>query len=96
MDGLYLMVTITDRKLVRRFVTFYEELNLEVSTITVGNGTASSDILDYFGLEGTEKGILFHVVTGDKWHEVKRQLQAKMKIDIPGIGIVFLKIRGTK
>lgn len=90
MNGLYMMVTITNRNLIRKFLTFYEGMHLEVATVTVGNGTASSDILDYFGLEGTEKGILFHVVTGDKWKEVKRQLQTSMKIDIPGLGIVFL------
>lgn len=85
-----MMITIVNRNLVQKFISFYEDMSLDVSIITVGNGTASSDILDYFGLEGTEKGILFHVITGDKWKDVKRQLRTRMKIDIPGIGIVFL------
>ena len=90
MSQLHMMVTITNRNLTKRFTTFYSELGLDVSFITLGNGTASSEILDYFGLDGTEKCVLFHIVTTEKWKEVKRQLQVKMKIDIPGIGIAFL------
>lgn len=90
MSELHMMVTITNRNLTKRFTTFYSELGLDVSFITLGNGTASSEILDYFGLDGTEKSVLFHIVTTEKWKEVKRQLQVKMKIDIPGIGIAFL------
>ena len=84
-----LMVTITSRKLSRRFIGFYEEMGLPVSFHTLGNGTASSEILDYFGLDGSEKSVLFHVITDSRWKEVKRQLRLKMNIDIPGIGIAF-------
>lgn len=90
MSTLHLMVTITSRNLTKRFVRFYEEMELPVSFITLGNGTASSEILDYFGLDGSEKGVLFHMVTDEKWKEVKRQLRMKINIDIPGIGIAFL------
>lgn len=100
MSELHMMVTITSRKLTKKFVTFYEESGMPVSVITVGNGTASSEILDYFGLDGSEKCVLFHIVTGEKWKEVKRQLRIKMSIDIPGIGIAFTvplsSIGGTK
>ena len=90
MSELYMMVTITDRKLTKKFVEFYQQEKLEVSVATVGAGTAASEILDYFGLEGTEKVVLFHVVTDDTWKRVKLSLQRKMKIDIPGVGIAFL------
>lgn len=90
MSELYMMVTIIDRKHTRKFHHFYEEMGLPVSVVTLGNGTAASEILDYFGLDGSEKGVMFHFVTREKWKEVKRQLQIKMKIDIPGIGISFI------
>lgn len=90
MSELYMLVTITDRSLTKRFSTFYREQGLTVSMITVGNGTASSEILDYLGLDGSEKSVLFHFVTDDTWKNVKRQLRTNMKIDIPGIGIAFL------
>ncbi len=90
MSELSMLVTITTRKLTNKFVNFYHEMDLPVSVITLGYGTASSEILDYFGLDGSDKSVLFHVVTDTKWKEVKRQLRLKMNIDIPGIGISFL------
>ena len=90
MSELHMMVTITNRNLTKKFTTFYEELGLNVSMITAGTGTAASEILDYFGLQGTEKSVFFHIVTTEKWKEVKRQLRSKLQIDIPGIGITFL------
>ncbi len=90
MSELYMMVTITNRNLTKKFMDFYVQSGLEVSAITVGVGTAASDILDYFGLEGAEKVIIFHIVTDTKWKEIKQGLQRRMKIDIPGIGIAFV------
>ena len=90
MNELFLLVTITSRKLSKKFVSFYEEISLPVSFISLGSGTASSEILDYFGLDGSDKSVLFHIITDAKWKEVKRQLRLKMNIDIPGIGIAFL------
>lgn len=90
MSELYLMVTITNRKVTKKFSDFYTQLELPVSFITLGTGTASSEVLDYFGLDGSEKSVLFNLVTDTKWKEVKRQLRLKMSIDIPGIGIAFI------
>ena len=90
MNELYMMVTIMDRKFIRKFAAFYEEMELPVSTITLGAGTASSQTLDYFGLDGSERGVMFHFLTKSKWKKVKRQLQVRMKIDLPGIGIAFI------
>ena len=90
MSELYMQVTITSRKLTKNFTEFYNGVGLPVSVTTVGYGTASSEILDYFGLDGSEKCVMFHFVTDETWKTVKRQLRMKMRIDIPGIGIAFL------
>ena len=90
MSELYLLVTITSRKLTKKFSDFYTQAGLPVSFITLGSGTASSEVLDYFGLDGSEKGILFHLVTDSTWKDLKRQLRLTMNIDIPGVGIAFL------
>lgn len=90
MSELSMLVTITSRNMTKHFTAFYQEMGLPVSVITVGYGTASSEILDYFGLDGSEKSVLFHFITDDTWKNVKRQLRMKMQIDIPGIGIAFL------
>lgn len=100
MSQLHMMVTVTSRKVTKKFTDFYKEIGLEVSFLTLGTGTASSEILDYFGLDGSEKTLFFHIITDEKWKEVKRQLRVKMSIDVPGIGIAFTvplsSIGGTK
>jgi len=90
MGELSLLVTITSRKLSQKFLDFYSEKNLPVSLVTVGRGTASSEVLDYFGLQGDEKAILFHFITAEGWKELKKALRMEMHIDLPGIGIAFL------
>jgi len=90
MNQLYLLTTIIDRKLTCRFAAFYEAQKLPISVTTLGSGTASGDILDYFGLDGSDKSVMFHIVTGATWKSLKRELQVQMKIDVPGIGIAFL------
>ena len=90
MSSLNLMVTIINRYRIKHFTDFYIAQGLTVSCITLGMGTASSEILDYFGLDGSEKGVFFHVVTDDAWKKVKRALRSQMQIDVPGIGIAFL------
>lgn len=90
MSELYLMAAIINRQHTRLFAEFYEENGVSVNLITLGRGTASSEILDYFGLEHSEKSVIFSVVTGETWKKIKRGLQQKMRIDVPGTGIAFI------
>ena len=90
MSELFMMVTITERDRTKKFTNFYKENGVEVSMITVGRGTAASEILDYFGLDGSEKSVMFQLVTDTKWKELKQGLRRKMQIDIPGTGIAFI------
>lgn len=89
MSDIYMMVTICSRKNMSGFVSFYEENNVDIGNISLGHGTAASDILDYFGLEDDEKGVHFAMVTQDTWKKIKKGLQTKLKIDVPGTGIAF-------
>ena len=87
---LFLMVAIINRSHARRFEEFYKSHGVGMMLGAVGAGTAGSGILDYLGLEASEKGILFTVVTADKWKELRRGLESRLKIDVPGMGIAFL------
>lgn len=89
MSELYLMVTITNRNMLPKFLSFYQERNMAISLITLGKGTANSEMLDYFGLEDSEKAVIFGVVTDSVWLTLKKGLQSKLQIDIPGTGIAF-------
>ena len=90
MSKVYMMITITNRSIGSKMLSFYKENDLSVILSTLGAGTANSDVLDYFGLEATEKAVMAAVVTREMWRLLKKGLQKKMHIDVPGTGIAFI------
>ena len=90
MNGLYWMVLIVDRRNAGRFLDCLEKNRVSLSLQTAAQGTAASELLDYFGLEKREKAVLLAVVTGPVWQQVRRALQHQMMIDVPGTGIAFI------
>lgn len=90
MGKLYLMTTIVDRKIGKKYQELYKENEQHVMFASLGQGTASSEVLDYFGLDGAEKIVLFSVHEEEEWFFIKKQLQKKLKIDAPGGGIAFI------
>ena len=89
-NSIYWMITITDRNQSRKFTSFYKNYGVNVMFSALGRGTAASDTLAYFGLEATQKEILFAAVTDSVWSNIKKGLQSIMQIDIPGTGIAFV------
>ena len=90
MGNIYLMTTIVDRKIVKRYLELYQENNLQVMFISLGFGTANNEVLDYLGLESTEKAVALSVIEEHTWVSVKKQLEKKLRIDAPGGGIAFI------
>ena len=81
------MITITGKNQGERFSSLFKTEQLPVMLLTLGAGTASSEMLDYFGMESREKIVIFTVVTQESWRRVKRQMEEKLNIDVPGTGI---------
>ena len=73
-----------------KYIDLYKKDKLEVMYITLGEGTARGDILDYLGLEASEKMVIFNFVQQHDWMLTKKNLQRKLQIDAPGEGIAFL------
>ena len=90
MGRLYAMITIVDRKVGKKYLELYQKNEHHVSFTSLGAGTASSDILDYLGLDAAEKLVVFSVQQEESWFHIKKQLQQKLKIDAPGGGIAFI------
>lgn len=74
MSRLYMMVTITDRNRKKKFEEFYEKNEHMVFFTTLGRGTANSEMLDYFGLEESEKVVILSVVTEETWKKLRRKI----------------------
>ena len=90
MGNLFLMTTITDRKVSDKYFNLFQENGLHVIFGTLGYGTATNDVLDYLGLEKNEKAVTYSVVEEETWIKVKKELEKKLKIDAPGGGISFI------
>lgn len=90
MNELYLMIAIAPRGSARQFLALFARHNVAVTLSTLGQGTASSQLLDYFGLEKSEKVVTFSVVTRSSWRAVKSAMQRELRIDVPGTGIAFI------
>ena len=80
MNELYLMVTITDRNKTKRYMALYESCGINVTFGMAGYGTAAGEMLEYFGLEQSEKAVLAAVVTDDTWKEAKRGLERRLRV----------------
>lgn len=90
MSEIYMLMTITKRTMGRRLLACYERNRLSAVLCTLARGTATSEILDCFGLEVAEKTVMMTVVSGETWENVKRDLEEQLQIDVPGTGIAFL------
>lgn len=90
MNSIYILGLITNRGMRERFIQFFREYHIEVTFATLGRGTASSALLDYLGMEDTEKAMYVAVITQDTWQALKKALYTRMRIDVPGRGIAFL------
>ncbi len=67
MSELYMMTAIITRDRTKEFAAFYDRNNVPVNFITLGGGTATNELMDYFGLDGTEKSVLLSIVTKKTW-----------------------------
>lgn len=81
---------ITNRGMRRKFIEFFKKNDMHITLTAFGAGTANSAILDYLGMEATEKAIYFSFVTWNTWKRLRKELYQTMHIDIPGRGIAFL------
>ena len=90
MGNIYLMTTIIDRSIIKKYYELFQENNLNVLFGFLGSGTASSEVLDYLGLDGAEKAVVFSVVEEHTWIATKKGLEKKLNIDAPGGGISFI------
>ena len=90
MSELYMMISIVNRRQIKRFQDLYAECGVTLGAVALGRGTAASEVLDYFGLAAGEKAVLCHPVTGDTWKTIKTGLQKRLYIDVPGMGVAFI------
>lgn len=87
MGAADLIITVTDRSLHKDFAEWFRQRDIPLVLSTYGRGTATTEILDYLGLEDTEKVVLFCVAPHS--HRMIRQAAKELWLDVPGRGILM-------
>ena len=84
-----LIIAITRRGIGSKVVDYCRQQKLHYDFICLGLGTATSEILDYLGLEGNEKDVVISMAPAIKVPSVLKGIHQKFLLDKAGNGIVF-------
>lgn len=89
MNKLKLLVTICEEGHEKKLKSIYDKNNIILKIVTHGTGTASSSLLNYFGLAETKKYINLAVIPDYLEMEMLNKINNSLNIEHPGTGIVF-------
>lgn len=89
MDKIKILITIVDRYKGEKIVNFLKGEKIAIHLITLGHGTADSEILDYLGLSANEKDIILSIVPECNIKSILNHLNKNMAFYKNGSGIAF-------
>ncbi|MCR4962949.1 MAG: P-II family nitrogen regulator [Firmicutes bacterium] len=89
METASFLTVVINRSHGEKTLRFFEEEKVPLVLSALGQGTATSDTLDYLGLGESEKQILFSVLTAGRAKEITALLNRRLKLYIPGNGIAY-------
>ena len=88
-DKIDIIFTVVQRGLGEEVIEVTQSRGVYVNLICPGRGTATSSILEMFGLGATEKDVILSFVKTDETHEVITAISEQMEFTKPGGGIAF-------
>ncbi len=86
---LQLLITVVSRNQGNYFTDLYEKYDVTIQSSILGKGTATSEILSYFGLAETEKIVIFSLIKENKLSELFSILQEEIKSHENGIAFTI-------
>ena len=87
MSGLDLIITITDRSKCELFINWFRGRDIPLVLTALGQGTATTEILDCLGLEASEKSVLFCLAPHSRC--MVRRAARDLWLDVPGQGVLM-------
>ena len=87
MDSAVLMIVITDRSRGGEFAAWFQSQGAALVLSALGQGTAATEVLDYLGLEATEKAVL--LLAAPRSGPIVRRAARELWLDVPGRGILM-------
>ena len=87
MSETVLIITITDRSQGGEFAAWYQHQGIPLVLTALGQGTATTEVLDCLGLEATEKAVLLCIAPRSA--RLVRQAEKDLWLDVPGRGVLM-------
>ena len=87
MGGAVLMIAVTDRRLSGEFASWYHNQGIPLVLTALGQGTATTEILDCLGLEATVKAVM--LCAAARSPRLVRRASRELWLDAPGRGILM-------
>ncbi len=89
MKGLRYLITITRRDFAQEYLDFFERHNIQTVMATQGRGTATGTILEYMGLEKSDKIMFQAFIRQNEVHDLLVEMIKDLKIGDYGNGIAI-------
>ena len=89
MDNMSLMVMIFNKKLEKKYKFLLQRYRVKYNVLLYGTGTASSSVLEYFGLNEIRRDIILSALPYNLSKYILKQLDQKFKMNEPCNGIAF-------
>jgi hypothetical protein len=84
-----LLVIIINRELAEKYTNVLNEASDKCQFVLLGQGTASSEILDYFGLARKDKAVIICLLTEAEVPTVLERLNNEKEFHRPGGAVAF-------
>ena len=84
-----LLCLISNEKEDKIIKPLYNKYDMPFNITTYGEGTASSSVLEYFGLEEVKKYVYFSLINREHKKEILEDIKTNFELDKPGNGICF-------
>ena len=81
------IITITDRSRSGEFAAWFQQQGATLVLTALGRGTATMEILDYLGLEASEKAVLLCMLPSRS--VLLRKAARELWLDVPGRGVMM-------
>ena len=89
MNRLYFLITIIRRELGELYFNYFHDSHVCCSFAELCNGTAQQKMLDFLGVEQTEKIMLQAIVNGEVKEKLMKGFVSDMGINMVGNGIAI-------
>lgn len=87
--AIHLVVTVVDRGRSEKVIAVCNEAGVPLHMVSLGHGTARTEMLDLLGLGETSKDIVLSLTQESNLHSLLDLLADRMKMRYPGKGISF-------